>query len=365
MIIREGGKNVVTLSAETAGIDTGTAGETFTNIIAEVLRDYNGYDFKESGVNSYLNEVFEGLIVTMIIAFILLFAVMSCQFESLVKPFIVIFSIPLSFSGAFLALTVSGVTLNIVSHIGIIMLMGVVVNNAIVMIDRIEQLKTDYGYSDYTALIEGSKSRMRAIWMSTLTTVLALVPLALAIGRGSELMQPLGVVVMGGLTLATLVTLIIIPVMYSIVKKVRIPKKGSEESLVNPVLSIENEIAVENMPGTVSNASDTEEIKTYKESGICGKDNKKDSEAVVCVKETVEVDAGTITLICDDTRKVEILSPENSKIVIKCKDAKTVYYRCKQPENVETEVENVEAARIIENFNNGRGVSERYVKKGK
>lgn len=375
MITRENGKNVMTLSVETStDIDAGTAGETFTKIIEEVLQDYSGYEFKESGVNRYLNEVFEGLIITMIIAFILLFAVMACQFESLVKPFIVIFSIPLSFSGAFLALTISGLPLNIVSFIGIIMLMGVVVNNAIVMIDRIEQLKTDYGYSDYTALIEGSKSRMRAIWMSTLTTVLALVPLALAIGRGSELMQPLGVVVMGGLTLATLVTLIIIPVMYSIVKRVRIPKKGSEESFINPELLHEGAVAGEVSQAPVSveeetetceigGASETEEIKTDKEDNAC-KENKAAADNS-CVKETVEVDAGTITLICDDTRKVEILSPENSKIVIKCKDAKTVYYRCKQTENVETETEQEEPERIVENFNNGRGVSERYVKKAK
>ena len=104
------------------------------------------------------------------------------------------------------------------------MLMGVVVNDAIVMIERISQLERETE-DRYAALLAGSKSRMRAIWMTTLTTVLALIPLALALGRGAELMQPLAVVVIGGLTLATLVTLVLIPIMYSIVKRVPIPKK--------------------------------------------------------------------------------------------------------------------------------------------
>ena len=227
IIKKEGGKDLVTLSAEVSGIDSGSASKIFTDIIAEVLSSYDGYEFQESGVNHYLTEVFDGLIAAMIASFLLLFAVMACQFESLAKPFIVIFAIPFSFTGGFLALVLTGISLNVVSFVGIIMLMGVVVNDAIVMIDRIGQFEAA-GMDRYTALIEGSKSRMRAIWMTTLTTVLALVPLALGIGKGSELMQPLGVVVIGGLTLATLVTLLLIPIMYSLVKRVKIPKKGEE-----------------------------------------------------------------------------------------------------------------------------------------
>ena len=233
IIKKENGKNLVTLSAEVSGMDSGSASRIFTNIIAEVLEDYEGSEFRENGVNHYLIEVFDGLTVALIASFLLLFAVMACQFESLAKPFIVIFAVPFSFTGGFLALVLTGISLNVVSFVGIIMLMGVVVNDAIVMIDRIGQFEAE-GMARYDALIEGSKSRMRAIWMTTLTTVLALVPLALGIGKGSELMQPLGVVVMGGLTLATFVTLVIIPVMYSIVKRVKIPDKGAPAEVSLP-----------------------------------------------------------------------------------------------------------------------------------
>ncbi len=224
LIKRSNGKHLITLSAETAGIDSGTAGEEFSKIVAEVLNDYNGYEFSESGVNHYLSEVFDGLLVSLIVSFILLFAVMACQFESLTKPFIIIFAIPFSFTGGFLALAMTGLTLNVVSFVGIIMLMGVIVNDAIVMVERIGQLEEE-GLTRYDAIIAGSKSRIRAIWMTTLTTVLALIPISLAIGKGSELMQPLGVVVMGGLTLGTFVTLLIIPIIYSLVTRAKIPPK--------------------------------------------------------------------------------------------------------------------------------------------
>lgn len=224
VIKKENGKNVMTLSVESSGIDNGTASKEFSKIVSEVLTEYDGYQFQESGVNHYLSEVFDGLTVSLLISFLLLFAVMACQFESLSKPFIVIFAIPFSFTGGFLGLTLSGVTLNVVSFVGLIMLMGVAVNDAIVLIDKIGQLEEE-GLSRTEAIVLGAKSRMRAIWMTTLTTVLALIPLALAIGSGAELMQPLAVVVIGGLTLCTFVTLVIIPVMYAIVK--RLPKTNT------------------------------------------------------------------------------------------------------------------------------------------
>ncbi len=226
-IKKENGKYILSISAEAQGVDAGTAGKTFKSVVAEVVADYEGYTYSETGVNFYLNEVFQGLIVSIIVSFLLLFAVMACQFESLKKPFIVIFAIPFSFTGGFLALALTGMSLNVVSFVGLIMLMGVVVNDAIVMIDRIGQFEAD-GMNRYDALIEGSKSRMRAIWMTTLTTVLALVPLALGIGKGAELMQPLGIVVIGGLTLATLVTLVLIPTVYSLVNRVPIERGDSE-----------------------------------------------------------------------------------------------------------------------------------------
>ena len=232
VIKKENGKEIMTLSVETAGIDNGTAATEFNRIVEGVLKNYDGYEFQESGVNYYLSEVFDGLTISIIVSFLLLFAVMACQFESLKKPFIVIFAIPFSFTGGFLGLVLTGTTLNVVSFVGLIMLMGVAVNDAIVLIDHVAQFEKE-GLSGTEAIIAGAKSRWRAIWMTTLTTVLALFPLALAIGDGAELMKPLAIVVIGGLTLCTVVTLVLIPVMYSIVngrKKKNAARSDAEDA---------------------------------------------------------------------------------------------------------------------------------------
>lgn len=220
VITKEDGKYILTLSFETYGIDTGTASKNVIEVLKPILNKYEGYTYEESGINSYLTDTFGGLVIALIAAFFLLFGVMACQFESLIKPFIVIMSIPFSFTGGFLALYLTGVSLSVVSFIGLIMLMGVVVNNAIVMIDKIDLLISE-GVEPVEAVKEGASSRLRAILMTTLTTVLGLVPLALGLGDGGELMQPLGVVVIGGLTLSTLVTLILIPGFYCIIKRIK------------------------------------------------------------------------------------------------------------------------------------------------
>lgn len=222
-ITKENGKYVLTISVQTHGLDMGAASDVIEETINPLLKKHKGYEFKESGVNSYLTEAFDGLVVVLIASFILLFAVMACQFESLLKPFIVIMSIPLSFTGSFVSILISGTTLNVVSFIGIIMLMGVIVNDAIVMIDKIDLMISE-GHTPYEAVVKGAPERIRAILMTSLTTILALIPLALGMGDGGELMQPLGIVVMGGLTLGTVVTLFLIPSFYCIIKRVKTRK---------------------------------------------------------------------------------------------------------------------------------------------
>ena len=222
-ITRSDGKYSTTIDMEIYGIDSGTVGKTIKKTVKEVLADFDGVEYREAGVTSYLNDAFNGLVVSLIAAFILLYSVMACQFESLTKPFIVIMSIPFSFTGGFLALVITGTTLNVVSFVGLIMLMGVIVNGAIVMIDKIGQLTAE-GMSPQEAVVEGCKSRLRPILMTTLTTILALVPLALGLGRGGELMQPMGIVVLGGLLLGTLVTLVLIPCFYCIIKRIKFTK---------------------------------------------------------------------------------------------------------------------------------------------
>ncbi len=217
-IRRSNGKDKITVSAALPGVDTGTAGKKMQAAAKEVLREYNDYSFESSGITSYLNDAFEGLAVALVVSFFLLYAVMAIQFGSALKPLIIMASIPFSFTGGFLALVITGTSLNVVSFIGLIMLMGVVVNNAIVMLEKIKQLETE-GMPHYDAVIEACKVRLRPILMTTLTTILALIPLAIGVGQGSELMQPLGIVVIGGLLIGTLVTLVLIPAVYSAVHR--------------------------------------------------------------------------------------------------------------------------------------------------
>lgn len=231
VVNRKDGKFVTTIDVESFGVDMGTITKAMKKVSLEVLADYPDVFYEEGGVSYYLTDAMGGLVISLIAAFLLLYGVMACQFESLVKPFIVIMSIPFSFTGGFLALVITGTTLNVVSFVGIIMLMGVIVNGAIVMIDKIDQLIKS-GKTPQEAVTEGCKSRLRPILMTTLTTILALIPLAIGIGRGSELMQPMGIVVIGGLLLGTLVTLVLIPCFYCIVKRVRFDNSNSNQKRV-------------------------------------------------------------------------------------------------------------------------------------
>lgn len=217
-IRHSGGRQMISVSATLPGTDTGAAGRQMRKIADDVLKKYEGFEFRQSGISSYLNDAFSGLAVALVISFFLLFAVMTVQFGSAVKSLIIMASIPFSFTGGFLALVITGTSLNVVSFIGLIMLMGVVVNNAIVMLEKIKQLKNG-GMTHYDAVREACKVRLRPIFMTTLTTILALIPLAVGIGKGSELMQPLGIVVIGGLLIGTLVTLVLVPSVYCAVHR--------------------------------------------------------------------------------------------------------------------------------------------------
>ena len=226
-IRRTDGKQMVSVSGVLPGVDTGTASKKMAALAKEVLskKEYAGYTFEASGITSYLNDAFEGLVVALAISFFLLYAVMAIQFGSFKKPLIIMASIPFSFTGGFIALVITGTSLNVVSFIGLIMLMGVVVNNAIVMLEKIKQLH-DEGMEHYSAVTEACKTRLRPILMTTLTTILALIPLAIGVGKGSELMQPLGIVVIGGLLIGTLVTLVIVPVVYCAVHRLSEKKRN-------------------------------------------------------------------------------------------------------------------------------------------
>jgi HAE1 family hydrophobic/amphiphilic exporter-1 len=142
--------------------------------------------------------------------------ILAAQFESLMYPFIIMFTVPLALSGGFLGLAITGVDISVVSIIGFIVLVGIVVNNAIVLVDYINK-RRDMGESRREAILNAGPIRLRPIFMTALTTILALVPLAVVGGEGSEIQLPMAIVVIGGLSLSTILTLIFVPVMYTVI----------------------------------------------------------------------------------------------------------------------------------------------------
>ncbi|MBN1480488.1 efflux RND transporter permease subunit [candidate division KSB1 bacterium] len=172
------------------------------------------YRFEISGTAEDMQESFMYLGLAFLVAIILVYMVMASQFESFVDPFIIIFTIPLALIGVVLGLFVTGTTLSVMALVGIVMLVGIVVNNGIVLVDYINQLR-DRGYGLFDAIIEAGRVRMRPVLMTASTTILAMLPLALGLGESGESWAPMARSVMGGLTVATLLTLIVVPVIYA------------------------------------------------------------------------------------------------------------------------------------------------------
>ncbi|MCX5703668.1 MAG: efflux RND transporter permease subunit, partial [Candidatus Omnitrophica bacterium] len=160
---------------------------------------------------------FRDLLLLFLLGGILVYMVMAAQFESYLDPFIVMFSVPFAFTGAAFGLFFGGVTLSVISFLGIVMLVGIVVNNAIVLVDYINILR-GRGLSMYEAITVGGANRLRPVLMTTITTLFGMLPLALSKGEGSELWRPLGVSMIGGLSTSTLITLVLVPVVYAILK---------------------------------------------------------------------------------------------------------------------------------------------------
>lgn len=173
-----------------------------------------GFNIELSGTYEDQQDSFNDLFTLLILIIILVYIVMAAQFESLKYPFLIMFSIPFALSGVFIALSVTGNTLNMMSMIGIIMLIGIVVKNGIVLIDYIS-LNRERGMSIRRAVVHGGESRLRPVLMTTLTTILGMVPMAISHSEGAEMWRPMAVSVIGGLTVSTILTLILIPVLYS------------------------------------------------------------------------------------------------------------------------------------------------------
>ena len=173
-----------------------------------------GYNYSFAGENQEMVESFQNLFFALILSIFLVYMIIAAQFESLLFPFAVIFSIPFALIGVIIALFLTGKSLNVLAFIGLIMLAGIVVNNAIVLIDYINQLRRE-GVARNEAIVRGGRTRLRPILMTTLTTILAMVPMALGLGEGSEMRAPMAITIIGGLTSSTFLTLVIVPIFYT------------------------------------------------------------------------------------------------------------------------------------------------------
>ena len=190
-----------------------------SSAVQEAVRDVElplGVKISFSGENEMIMEAMKQLLLMLLLGIVLVYFIMVAQFQSLKSPFIVMFTIPLAFTGGFLALLIAGIEVSVISLIGFVMLVGIIVNNGIVLVDYINQLRLE-GMDRREAIVEAGITRLRPILMTSVTTILGLVVMAFAKNAGTALMQPVALVCIGGLTYATLMTLLVVPCMYDIV----------------------------------------------------------------------------------------------------------------------------------------------------
>ncbi|MBW6498143.1 MAG: efflux RND transporter permease subunit [Bacteroidales bacterium] len=216
-IQRKGRERVVTVSAVPSGIALGELAKQINSIVAETEVPA-GVMVKVGGAFEDMTDSFMDLGLLLLISLILVFLVMASQFESFITPFVIMFSIPFSFTGVILALFITNTTLSVIAGLGAVLLIGIVVKNGIVLIDYINLMR-DRGNSLNEAIAVSGRLRLRPVLMTALTTILAMLPMALSRGEGSEIWSPMGISLIGGLIFSTFVTMVLVPVVYSMVSR--------------------------------------------------------------------------------------------------------------------------------------------------
>jgi hydrophobic/amphiphilic exporter-1 (mainly G- bacteria), HAE1 family len=214
LIDRKDQQRLVTVTANTSGRDLGSIAGDIRRQLDTIPRPV-GYEFIIAGDYEEQQKAFRELILSFALALLLVYMVLACQYESLRDPLVVMFSVPLAAIGVLLMLFLTDTTLNVQSYIGCIMLGGIVVNNAILLVDQAGRLGRE-GMGVREAVAEAGRRRLRPILMTSLTTMLGLLPLALGIGEGADAQAPLARAVIGGLMTSTLITLVLIPAVYSL-----------------------------------------------------------------------------------------------------------------------------------------------------
>jgi HAE1 family hydrophobic/amphiphilic exporter-1 len=215
----EKGKNVTLVSSEVNDkVNDYLASTDYTQYGA-------GYKVTFQGENEEIMQAVSDMVIAALVAILLVYMVMAIQFQSLLYPFIILGTIPLAFTGGMLALLVTNSYLSLVSIMGLVILIGIVVNNGIVLIDYINVLRSE-GHPVVEAIVQAGKTRLRPIFMTSLTTILGLAAMALGLGEGSELLQPMAITAIGGLIYATILTLVVVPAIYALFNRKTIKKEA-------------------------------------------------------------------------------------------------------------------------------------------
>ncbi|NLA04552.1 MAG: efflux RND transporter permease subunit, partial [Firmicutes bacterium] len=215
----------------TASLDEGYNIGLVSRELEKKLADYTppaGFTVEIAGENEMITSALNDIALMIILAVIFIYLIMVAQFQSLLSPFIILFTLPLAFTGGLLLLWVSGLALSVTAMLGFLVLAGIVVNNGIVYVDYVNQLRQG-GMDKREALLEAGSVRLRPIVMTALTTILAMSTIALGMGSGAEMTQPMAVVAIGGLTYATLLTLLVVPLMYDFLHRRPLRKIEIEE----------------------------------------------------------------------------------------------------------------------------------------
>ncbi|MDD3339385.1 MAG: efflux RND transporter permease subunit [Lachnospiraceae bacterium] len=232
----------------TAGIDEDHNIGLVADEVETALADYetpDGYTIEMQGEDETINEAMVELLKMLALAILFMYLIMVAQFQSLLSPFIVMFTIPLAFTGGFFGLVISNSEVSVIALIGFVMLSGIIVNNGIVLVDYINQLRAG-GMNKHEAIIEAGKTRMRPIMMTALTTILGLSTMAMGMGMGADMAQPMAIVTIGGLIYGTLLTLFVVPCIYDIFNRKKYKKSELELLEEEETGKIEEQDKIEN-----------------------------------------------------------------------------------------------------------------------
>jgi len=221
-------QRIVHVTANTSGRDLGSIANEIETKVSQ-MKIPEGFSVLLKGARLEQKEAFQMLLFALVLAILLIYMVLASQFASLLHPFLIMFSVPLGFIGVIWALFITGNTLSVISFIGIIMMVGIVVSNAILIVDYTNRVRNE-GVELREAVIRAGRIRLRPILMTTLTTTCGLIPMALGLGEGAEAYASLAIAVIGGLLVSTLLTLVFIPTLYMIVENWRTARRQKESS---------------------------------------------------------------------------------------------------------------------------------------